>query len=159
MTQETGMQARGAVPYLTVRDGDAAIEFYKRAFGATELSRAPAPDGKKLMHAAVEINGGIVMLSDDFPEFSGGQANTPEAFGGSPVTIHLQLDDVDPVWRRAVEAGATVSQPLEDQFWGDRYGQLQDPFGHAWALGQHVEDVPPDEMRRRAEAAFSQMKR
>jgi len=154
VTEETGMQARGAVPYLTVRDGDAAIEFYKRAFGATELSRAPAPDGKKLMHAAVEINGGIVMLSDDFPEFSGGQANTPEAFGGSPVTIHLQLDDVDPVWRRAVEAGATVSQPLEDQFWGDRYGQLTDPFGHRWSLATQISTPSDEEIRKAAESTF-----
>jgi PhnB protein len=136
----------GVSPYLTVSDADAAIDFYRRAFGAVELSRMPGPDGKKLMHAAVTINGGLVMMSDDFPEFADGHSSTPEALGGSPVTIHLNVADVDAVWQRAVDAGATVTMPLEDQFWGDRYGQLTDPFGHRWSLATHQRDVTPEEI-------------
>jgi PhnB protein len=133
-------------PYLTVSDADAAIDFYRRAFGAQEISRQPGPDGKKLIHAAIMINGGLVMMSDDFPEFGGGKSNTPEALGGSPVTIHLNLADVDAVWQQALDAGATVDMPLADQFWGDRYGQLVDPFGHRWSLATHVRDMTPEEM-------------
>jgi PhnB protein len=136
----------GVSPYLTVSDADAAIDFYRRAFGAVELSRMPGPDGKKLMHAAVTINGGLVMMSDDFPEFADGRSSTPEALGGSPVTIHLNLADVDAAWQRAVDAGATVTMPLEDQFWGDRYGQLTDPFGHRWSLATHQRDLTPEEI-------------
>jgi len=136
----------GVAPYLTVSNADAAIDFYRRAFGAVEVARMPGPDGKKLMHAAVTINGGLVMMSDDFPEFADGHSSTPEALGGSPVTIHLNLADVDAAWQRAVDAGATVTMPLEDQFWGDRYGQLTDPFGHRWSLATHQRDVTPEEI-------------
>jgi PhnB protein len=94
----------------------------------------------------VTINGGLVMMSDDFPEFADGRSSTPEALGGSPVTIHLNLADVDAAWQRAVDAGATVTMPLEDQFWGDRYGQLTDPFGHRWSLATHQRDVTPEEI-------------
>jgi PhnB protein len=135
-------------PYLTVSDANAAIEFYKQAFGATEVARMPGPDGKKLMHAAVMINGGLVMMSDDFPEFSGGKSSTPQALGGSPVTIHLNLADVDAVWKQAVEAGATVTMPLETQVWGDRYGQLMDPFGHQWSLATPGEPRSEEEIQQ-----------
>jgi PhnB protein len=136
----------GVAPYLTVSDANAAIDFYRRAFGAQEISRQVGQDGKKLMHAALMINGGMVMMSDDFPEFNEGRSSTPEALGGSPVTIHLNLPDVDTVWQQAVDAGATVTMPLADQFWGDRYGQIVDPFGHRWSLATHVRDMTPAEM-------------
>ncbi|MBA0124502.1 VOC family protein [Haloechinothrix sp. YIM 98757] len=122
-------------PHLVVEGAAEAIEFYKAAFGAVEAERVPAEDGSgRLMHAAVTINGGLVMLMDDFPEYGDGNGSSPRALGGSPVVIHLYLPDVDATWQRAVDAGATVAMPLEDQFWGDRYGQLTDPFGHTWSL-------------------------
>lgn len=136
----------GVAPHLTVDGAAAAIDFYRRAFGAEEVSRITGPDGKKVMHASVLINGGLVMLNDDFPEFADGKASTPTAFGGSPVTIHLNLPDVDAVWKQAVEAGATVTMPLEDQFWGDRYGQLTDPFGHLWSLATPQREVSQEDI-------------
>ena len=144
----------GVSPYLTVSDANAAIDFYRRAFGAEEVSRITVPGGKKLMHAAVTINGGLVMMSDDFPEYADGRSSTPEALGGSPVTIHLNLADVDAAWHRAVNAGATVTMPLEDQFWGDRFGQLTDPFGHRWSLATHLRDVTPEEIEAAMNANF-----
>src|ERR1700722_2440766 len=112
------------LPYLTVSDGAAAIEFYKRAFGAVERDVHLAPGSTKIMNACLSINGGVFMLSDDFSAEFGGTSSTPEALGGSPVTVHLQVEDVDQAWARAVDAGAIVKMPLADQFWGDRYGQL-----------------------------------
>jgi PhnB protein len=131
---------------LTVGDGAAAIDFYVKAFDAEELGRVPGPDGKKLYHAALRINGSLVMLNDDFPEMSDGKSMTPTALGGSPVTIHLTVTDVDIKFQKAVDAGATVVQPLEDAFWGDRYGILRDPFGHLWSMGQPVREVSEDEI-------------
>jgi PhnB protein len=128
-------------PVLTVGDGAAAIDFYVKAFDAEELGRVPGPDGKKLYHAALRINGSLVMLNDDFPETTDGKSMTPTALGGSPVTIHLTVTDVDAKFQKAVDAGATVLMPLEDAFWGDRYGVLRDPFGHHWSLGQPVREV------------------
>ena len=122
-------------PHLVVDDASKAIDFYTKAFGAVELSRHAAQDGKRLMHASLRINGAIVMLNDDFPEMCGGKSMTPKALGGSPVTIHLQVPEVDALWKQAVAAGATIQMPLADQFWGDRYGILVDPFGHSWSLG------------------------
>lgn len=121
-------------PYLTVDDAAAAIELYQRAFGAQLHARHETPEQKKIMHAALTINGALIMLSDDFPEMRDGKSSTPKALGGSPVTIHLDLADVDSMFERAVKAGATVTMPLADQFWGDRYGQLRDPFGRHWSL-------------------------
>lgn len=133
-------------PMLTVSDGAAAIDFYVKAFGAEELGRVPGPDGKKLFHAALRINGALVMLNDDFPEMNDGKSATPEALGGSPVTVHLTVTDVDAKFQQAVDAGATVVMPLDDMFWGDRYGELRDPFGHLWSLGQPVREVSQDEI-------------
>jgi PhnB protein len=133
------------LPHLVVDDAPAAIDFYVKAFGAVEQGRVPGPDGK-LIHAAVNINGSIVMLNDDFPEMSGGKSMTPRALGGSPVTIHLVVTDVDKKFQQAVDAGATVVMPLDDMFWGDRYGVLQDPFGHQWSLGQPVREVSMEEI-------------
>ena len=132
-------------PHLTVDDAAAAIDFYVKAFDAVEIGRVPRPDGK-LIHAAVRINGFLVMLADDFPEMSGGKSMTPTSLGGTPVTIHLTVDDVDARFQRALDAGATVVMPLDEQFWGDRYGMVVDPFGHQWSLGQPVRKVSYDEI-------------
>ena len=122
----------GVTPHLTIRDNKAAeaIDFYKAAFGAEEMMRMPAQDGKRLMHVHLKVNGGSLMMNDDFPEYRGGASPEP----GS-VTLHLQVEDADAWWNRAIDAGATAAVPLADQFWGDRYGQLKDPFGHSWSIG------------------------
>ena len=133
-------------PHLVVDDAAAAIDFYVKAFGATEYGRL-AGEGGKLMHAALDINGSMVMLNDDFPEYNDGKSSTPTALGGSPVTIHLQVTDVDEKFQRAVDAGATVVMPVEEQFWGARYGVLRDPFGHLWSMGQPVREVPIEELQ------------
>ena len=132
-------------PYLIVDGAAAAIDLYVAAFGAQELGRVPGPDGK-LVNAAVRINGSVVMLNDDFPEMTGGRSMTPTALGGTPVTIHLTVTDVETQFQRAVDAGATVIAPLEDQFWGDRYGVLRDPFGHMWSMGQPMREVSAEEI-------------
>jgi PhnB protein len=133
-------------PYLTVGDAAAAIDFYINAFNAVEVGRVPGPGGK-LVHAAVQINGSTVLLSDDFPEYNEGKSSTPIALGGTPVTIHLTVDDVDARFQQALDAGATVVAALEDQFWGDRYGIVRDPFGHHWSLGQPVREVSFEEIQ------------
>ena len=132
-------------PHLVVDDAPAAIDFYVKAFDAKELGRVPGPGGK-LIHAALQINGFTVMLNDDFPETCGGKSMTPKSLGGTPVTIHLTVTDVDAKFQQALDAGATVVAPLDDQFWGDRYGVVADPFGHHWSLGQPVREVSPDEI-------------
>ncbi|WIM85971.1 VOC family protein [Candidatus Mycobacterium wuenschmannii] len=132
-------------PHLTVGDAAAAIDFYVKAFGAEELVRLPRPDGK-IVHASVRINGFMVMLNDDFPEMADGKSLTPVALGGTPVGIHLTVTDVDTWFQRALDAGATVVVPLEEQFWGDRYGMVADPFGHHWSLGQPVKEVNYDDL-------------
>ena len=124
----------GVTPYLTVVGGKAAVDFYQRAFGAVEFARATADDGERILNTHLGINGGSIMLSDDFPEYRGGGASAVPA----AVTIHLHVDDADRWWGRAVEAGAEVKMPLADQFWGDRYGQLRDPFGHSWSIGAPI---------------------
>lgn len=133
-------------PHLVVDDAAAAIDFYVAAFDAVELGRVPGPDGR-LIHAAVQINGFTVMLNDDFPETCGGKAMTPKALGGTPVAIHLTVTDVDAKFQRAVDAGATVVAALEDQFWGDRFGVVADPFGHHWSMGQPVREVSIEEIQ------------
>ncbi len=122
----------GLTPYVIIRGGKAkaALAFYAEAFGAQEVYRQPAEDGVRLVHAFVRINGGALMLSDDFPEWRGAAAPAPAGF-----TLHLQTADPDAAWARALAAGATATQPLQDQFWGDRYGELADPFGVAWSIG------------------------
>ena len=132
-------------PHLIVDNAAAAIDFYVKAFDAVEYGRVPGPDGK-LIHAALNINGFPVMLNDDFPEMTEGKSMTPTALGGTPVTIHLTVTDVDAKFQKAVEAGATVLAPLKDQFWGDRYGVVRDPFGHHWSLGQPVREVSMEEI-------------
>ncbi len=142
------------IPYLVVPDAAAAIEFYKTALGAMEIVRHHLPESTKITHAHLVINDGSIMLSDDFPEMRGDQASTPEALGGSPVTIHLQMDDVDSFWERAVAGGVTVTMPLADQFWGDRYGQFTDPFGHKWSVGQTKVSLSEDQLKEAARVWF-----
>jgi PhnB protein len=133
-------------PHLVVDNAAAAIDFYVKAFDAVEIGRVPRPDGK-LIHAALRINGSTVMLNDDFPETCGGKSMTPTSLGGTPVTIHLTVDDVDTKFQRALDAGATVVTELTDQFWGDRYGMVADPFGHHWSMGQPVREVSMEEIQ------------
>lgn len=121
----------GVMPYLTVKGGKAALDFYALAFDAIEFARMPADDGERILNSHLGINGGSIMLSDDFPEFRGG-GDLPAPAG---VTLHLQVDDADRWFERATTAGCTVRIPLADQFWGDRYGQVADPFGHTWSIG------------------------
>jgi len=142
------------LPYLTVSDGAAAIEFYKKAFGAVEHEVHLAPGTTKIMNACLSINGGVFMLSDDFSAEFGGTSSTPEALHGSPVTLHLQVDDVDSDCAKAVAAGAIVTMPLADQFWGDRYCQLKDPFGHKWSMAQKKESLSRDEIEEAAKTSF-----
>jgi uncharacterized glyoxalase superfamily protein PhnB len=131
-------------PHLVCAGAAQAIEFYKKAFGATEEGRMPGPDGK-LMHAMIRIGDSAIMLADEMPEWG---SLGPKALKGSPVTIHLYVDDADAFAQRAVAAGAKITMPVADQFWGDRYGKLEDPFGHHWSVGTHVRDVSPDEMQK-----------
>lgn len=142
-------------PYLTISNAAAAIEFYKKAFGAVELVRHAAPGTDKLMHAHLVIHGGDIMLSDDFSQMANTKSETPEALGGSPVTFHIHSDNADEVWQNAVAAGAEITMPLADQFWGDRYGQLRDPFGHKWSIGQTLHTPSQEEIEEGAKAAFS----
>jgi PhnB protein len=144
----------GITPYLTVSDAKAAIDFYIKALDGKEIARHAAPGSDKLMHARVDIHGSTLMFSDDFPEFMGGKSRTPQALGGSPVTIHLQVEDAQAVWDKAVAAGVTVTMPLMEQFWGDIYGQFVDPFGHNWSIGQAVKNPNATELKEGAEAAF-----
>lgn len=140
-----------ATPYLTIRNAAQALDFYKRAFGATEVMRMADSNGK-VGHAEIRIGDSAIMLSDEFPDMD---ARSPQLIGGSPVMIHLYVEDVDALVKRAVEAGATLQRPVENQFYGDRAGKLSDPFGHIWWIATHVEDVPPQEIEKRAAAMFS----
>jgi PhnB protein len=133
-------------PYLIVNGGAAAIEFYKKAFGATEVMRMPGPDGK-VGHAEIRIGDSVVMLADEHPEMG---AKSPQTIGGSPVSILLYVEDVDPVFRQAVAAGAKIQRPIEDKFYGDRMGTVDDPFGHIWHVATHTKDVTPEEMKKAA---------
>jgi len=141
---------RTATPYLIVKGAADAIDFYKRAFGATEMLRMADPQGR-VGHAEIKIGDSVIMLADEHPSTG---YRGPRSLGGSSVTILLYLEDVDGVFERAVKAGAKSQRPVMNQFYGDRSGTLEDPFGHVWTIATHVEDVPPEEMQRRAEAAM-----
>jgi PhnB protein len=134
-------------PYLHVDGAEAAIDFYTKVFGAKERMRMPGPGGK-LAHAELMFDDAVIMLADEFPDMG---VLGPKAIGGTPVMLNLYVEDVDVTFAAALEAGATELNPVELQFYGDRAGQLVDPFGHHWSLATHVEDVPPDEMRKRME--------
>ena len=136
-------------PYLIFNGGARAIEFYKQAFGATELFRMEGPDGR-IGHAEIRIGDSHVMLADEHPEIG---ARSPQSIGGSPISLMLYVEDVDATVSRAVEAGAKLTRPVANQFYGDRTGGVEDPFGHAWYIATHVEDVAPEELKKRAAAA------
>ncbi|RZT97851.1 VOC family protein [Rivibacter subsaxonicus] len=138
-------------PHLVCAGAADAIEFYKKAFGAVELMRLPAPDGR-LMHAAVQIGDSMLMLVDEMPEFG---CHGPKALNGSAVTIHLQVKDVDATVAQAVAAGAKLTMPVADQFWGDRYGQVEDPFGHRWSVATHLRDLSPEQIQEAMKGAMS----
>jgi PhnB protein len=140
-------------PALIVDGAAEAIDFYTRAFGATERYRMPGPDGR-IAHAEIQIGDSVVMISDPFPQAT---TRPPSELGGTTVSIFLYSEDVDALFEQATNAGATVTMPLEDQFWGDRFGSLTDPFGHSWSMATHVEDVPPEEMERRGREAMAAM--
>ena len=138
-------------PYLIVDDGNAAIAFYTSVLGATERMRMPTPDGR-IGHAELDLGDSMIMLADENPDMD---VRGPKSIGGTPVTLHLYVENSDDVFERAIADGATALRAVEDQFYGDRSGQFVDPFGHRWNVATHVEDVAPDEMARRAEAAMA----
>ena len=155
MTKAIPDGMEGMIPHLVCDPCKDAIEFYKKAFGAEEQGCLPAPDGK-VMHAQLKIGGNTIFLVDDFPEFCGGTARSPKALGASPVTIHQYVEDCDATIKKAEEAGAKVTMPPMDAFWGDRYGQVEDPFGHTWSFATHQKDLTPAEIQQGMAEAFSQ---
>lgn len=142
-----------ATPYLTLRDAAKAIDFYKRAFDATEVNRMEGPDGK-ITHAELKIGDSMIMLSD---EMQGNEARSPQSLGGTTAGVFLYVKDVDATFHKATTAGAKATAQPTDMFWGDRYGKVMDPYGHVWSLATHKEDVAPAEMKKRAEAHMRQM--
>ena len=141
-------------PIFVFKDVRKAIEFYRRAFGAQELFAMPGPDGKGVMHAEIRIGSSIIMMGDESPQHA---CKSAETAGGSPVSFYLYLENVDEAFKTALEAGAEARMPVEDMFWGDRVGTVQDPFGYTWMLATHVKDLTPEEIQQGAEAAFAQM--
>ena len=140
-------------PHLVIKGAAQAIEFYKRAFGAEVLSRMDGPGGS-VGHAELKIGDSIIFLADEFP---GGPCKSPQTLGGTTATLNLYVPDVDAAFKRAISAGGRETMPVADMFWGDRFGQLQDPFGHTWSILTHKEDVNPQEMEKRAQAFWAQM--
>ncbi len=145
---------RTITPYLAINGAAAAIDWYKKAFGAKELARDAIPDGK-IMNARIRIGDSIVMLSDTFP---GGGPQSPDMLGNSPVTLHIYTSNIEKIWHQAVDAGAKITMPLDNQFWGERYGQLTDPYGHHWSVSQQVNmsKKEKDEKQKQAMAMFAQ---
>ena len=149
----TAPAATMLTPHLVCRDASAAIQFYKRAFGAEEMRVIRAPDGN-VLHAALLVGGAMFFLSEEVPAFG---SKSPQALGGTPVTLHLHVKDCDAVFDRAVRAGCAVRMPLADMFWGDRYGVLVDAYGHTWSIATTVRQLTTDEMQRNAAAACAGM--
>ena len=139
-------------PYFTVRDAARAIEFYKQAFGAVEKGVMNGPDGK-VMHAELRIGDSLFMLADEFPQYG---SLSPQSTGGTGMGLHIYVEDVDSAFDRAVKAGATTEMPVTDMFWGDRYGQIEDPFGHRWSIATHIRDVAPADMQKAMQSMCSQ---
>ncbi len=139
-------------PSLVVHDSVEAIKFYKKAFGAEEIMRMPGPGGRGIMHAEIRIGNSILFLNDEFP---GAATKSPRTLNGSSATINIYAENADASYNRAIEAGATVRMPIADMFWGDRYGIVTDPFGHAWGIATHREDLSPEEIGRRADDYFA----
>jgi PhnB protein len=147
------------VPELIVRNGPAALEFYKKAFGAEEVDRMLTPDGKKLIHGELALDGHKFFVCDEFPASEGGTCKSPETLGGTAVRVTLLVDDADGVVARAVAAGARVSLPVQDMFWGGRYGKIVDPFGHEWGVNQQLREQSHEETRAAGDAYFANRKR
>ena len=145
---------RTVTPYLAIKNAAKAVDFYQRAFGAVESYKLMMPDGR-VGHAEIRLGDSLIMLADEFPEYGG---KAPDTLGGSPVSLHLYVEDVDAFVKKAVAAGAKERKPVADQFYGDRSGQLEDPFGHLWWVATHKEDVPPAEMQKRVEKMFAEHK-
>lgn len=145
------VQMHTVTPHLICDGASAAIDFYVKAFGAAELMRLPSPQEGKLMHAGIRIGDSMIMLADEHPECD---SRGPRSLQGTPVTLHLQVEDADALFARAVEAGAEVIMPVTDMFWGDRYGVVQDPFGHRWSIATQVRELSPDEILEASKTAF-----
>jgi PhnB protein len=143
---------RTVTPYLFIKGASAAIDFYKNVFGATERVRMPGPNGR-VMHAELQIGESIIMLADEVPQIG---AKSPQTIGGASSSLHVYVENVDAVAQKAVDSGATLSRPVADQFYGDRNGTIIDPFGHIWSIATHIEDVSPEEMKKRMANAMSQ---
>jgi len=139
-------------PHLIVRNAGKALEFYKKAFGAEEIFKMPTPEGK-IGHAELKIGDSIFMMCDEWP----GMASSPQTVGGTSVTLHLYVQDVDTAYKKAITAGCTSTMPVQDMFWGDRYGKLKDPFGHEWSIATHKQDLTPTQIAEGAKKAFSEM--
>lgn len=140
-------------PYITVHDAAKAIEFYKKAFGAQEMVRHMRPDGQAVMHAQLKVGDSMLLLANEFPPM----ALSPKSRGGTSTTLHLFVENADAAFERAVKAGCTVKMPIMDQFWGDRYGLVEDPFGHLWSVATHKQDLTPEQIAANAKAAFANM--
>ncbi|GMU33305.1 MAG: VOC family protein [Planctomycetia bacterium] len=138
-------------PHIVVKGAKAAMEFYKKAFGAEEVMCIPAPDGS-VMHAEIQLGNSRVMIAEENPQMG---CQSPKSLGGSPITVHLYVNDVDSVVNQAVKAGATSVMPITDMFWGDRYGMVTDPFGHKWSVATHTEDLTPEQIGERMAKAFA----
>ena len=134
-----------ATPYLSVKNAGEAIDFYKRAFGAEEIVRMPGPDGKSVMHAEIKIGNSMLMIADEFPQ---AEVKSPKTLGGTSVNIFLYVQDADATFQKAVNAGAKVTMPPTDMFWGDRYGKIVDPYGHSWGIATHKLDMTPEEIEK-----------
>ena len=147
---------QSVTPLFVFKDARKAIDFYKQAFGAQERFAMPGPDGKGVMHAEVLIGSSIIMLGDERPQQS---SKSAESMGGSPINFYLYVENVDQAFRRALEAGAKSQMAVEDMFWGDRVGTVQDPFGYSWTIATHVKDLSPQEIQQGAQAAFAKMNR
>lgn len=155
VTQPIPPGQAGVIPHLVCERCSEAIEFYKQAFGAQEIYRVSSPDGR-IMHAALTIEGSNVYLVDDFPEYCGGKSSSPLALKGTPVTLHRFVVDCDAAIEHAASAGATVTMPAADMFWGDRYGQVTDPYGHVWSLATHQKDLNSEQIQVAMKEAFAQ---
>jgi PhnB protein len=140
--------------YLIVKNAVEALEFYRKAFGAEPGVRMPGPDGSSTLHSEMHIGNSTVMLTDENPQWG---MKAPQTLGGTPASLHIYVEDADKLYDRAVKAGCTVMSPLMDAFWGDRYGKVQDPFGHQWGIATHKEDLSPEEMGKRAAEFFANM--
>jgi uncharacterized glyoxalase superfamily protein PhnB len=148
----------GLIPHLVCSPCTEAIAFYQMAFGAEEVGRLLAPDGKRIMHAQIRVGKSFLFLADDFPDFCGGKSSTAAALQGTPVTIHHYVENCDAAIKRAQDIGATVIMAAADMFWGDRYGVVTDPYGHKWSFATRLKDLPPAEMQAALKEAFAQYK-